>query len=113
MNEEYGGIDSNDPIADGTLPTPEEPEEEELDAYGRCFGLAFQITDDLLDIEGSTAQTGTAVRPTKMRRNQIPYSTLILVRSSSTASRACKRSVTRSISSVSSAWAWSSCSEDW
>src|SRR5439155_9895584 len=23
-----------------------------LDGYGRCFGLAFQITDDLLDVEG-------------------------------------------------------------
>ena len=25
---------------------------ERLDAYGRCLGLAFQITDDLLDVEG-------------------------------------------------------------
>jgi geranylgeranyl diphosphate synthase type II len=29
-----------------------------LDAYGRCFGLLFQITDDLLDVEGHSDQTG-------------------------------------------------------
>jgi geranylgeranyl diphosphate synthase type II len=32
-----------------------------LDGYGRCFGLAFQITDDLLDVEGSAGQTGKRV----------------------------------------------------
>lgn len=34
---------------------------ERLDAYGRGFGLAFQITDDLLDIEGNADQTGKRV----------------------------------------------------
>lgn len=29
-----------------------------LDEYGRCFGLVFQITDDLLDVESSAAHTG-------------------------------------------------------
>jgi geranylgeranyl diphosphate synthase type II len=32
-----------------------------LDGYGRCFGQAFQITDDLLDVEGTSAQTGKRV----------------------------------------------------
>jgi geranylgeranyl diphosphate synthase type II len=32
-----------------------------LDGYGRCFGLAFQITDDLLDVEGNAEQTGKRV----------------------------------------------------
>jgi geranylgeranyl diphosphate synthase type II len=32
-----------------------------VDAYGRCFGQAFQITDDLLDVEGTTAQAGKRV----------------------------------------------------
>jgi len=35
---------------------------ERLDAYGRCFGLAFQITDDLLDVEGHAEQTGKRVQ---------------------------------------------------
>jgi geranylgeranyl diphosphate synthase, type II len=35
---------------------------ESLDAYGRCFGQAFQITDDLLDVEGHAEQTGKRVQ---------------------------------------------------
>jgi geranylgeranyl diphosphate synthase type II len=35
---------------------------ERLDAFGRCFGQAFQITDDLLDVEGLTEQTGKRVQ---------------------------------------------------
>ncbi len=34
---------------------------EALDAYGRAFGLLFQITDDLLDVESSAEQTGKRV----------------------------------------------------
>jgi geranylgeranyl diphosphate synthase type II len=30
--------------------------------YGRCLGLAFQITDDLLDVSGNTQRVGKAVR---------------------------------------------------
>jgi geranylgeranyl diphosphate synthase type II len=40
---------------------------EELDAYGRCFGQAFQITDDLLDVEGSAAETGKRVQKDQSR----------------------------------------------
>lgn len=29
-----------------------------LDRYAKCLGLAFQIQDDILDVEGSTATTG-------------------------------------------------------
>ncbi len=32
-----------------------------LDGYGRCLGLAFQITDDLLDVEGHAEQAGKRV----------------------------------------------------
>ena len=32
-----------------------------LDAYGRRFGLVFQITDDLLDVEGNADNTGKRV----------------------------------------------------
>jgi len=31
---------------------------EQLDTFGRMFGLAFQITDDLLDVEGSSVNVG-------------------------------------------------------
>ncbi len=34
---------------------------EALDGYGRAFGLLFQITDDLLDVESSAEQTGKRV----------------------------------------------------
>jgi geranylgeranyl diphosphate synthase, type II len=34
---------------------------ERLDGYGRCLGLAFQIVDDLLDVEGHAEQTGKRV----------------------------------------------------
>lgn len=32
-----------------------------LDRFGRCLGMIFQITDDLLDVEGSEQQTGKRV----------------------------------------------------
>ncbi|HSW13283.1 MAG TPA: farnesyl diphosphate synthase [Solimonas sp.] len=31
---------------------------DQLDRYGKCVGLAFQIQDDILDIEGSSADLG-------------------------------------------------------
>jgi geranylgeranyl diphosphate synthase type II len=34
---------------------------ERFDRYGECLGLAFQITDDLLDVQGQTAQAGKRV----------------------------------------------------
>ena len=32
-----------------------------LDTYGRALGAAFQIADDLLDVEGDAAETGKAI----------------------------------------------------
>ncbi len=43
---------------------PEGPDGESLaalDQFGRCFGLVFQITDDLLDVEGTAEDLGKAV----------------------------------------------------
>jgi geranylgeranyl diphosphate synthase type II len=34
---------------------------EQFDGFGRCLGLAFQITDDLLDVTGATAEVGKRV----------------------------------------------------
>jgi geranylgeranyl diphosphate synthase type II len=48
--------------AQGERPGGADPRTLELfDAYGRAFGLAFQITDDLLDVESSAEQTGKRV----------------------------------------------------
>jgi geranylgeranyl diphosphate synthase type II len=47
----------------GENPTGPDPQLlQSLDDYGRCFGQAFQITDDLLDVEGSSVQTGKRVQ---------------------------------------------------
>jgi geranylgeranyl diphosphate synthase type II len=49
-------------VAQGEQPVGPRPEViAALDAYGRCFGQAFQITDDLLDVEGCAEQTGKRV----------------------------------------------------
>jgi len=32
-----------------------------LDGYGRCFGQVFQITDDLIDVQGNVIDTGKQV----------------------------------------------------
>ncbi len=40
---------------------PDKAMRQALDDYGRCFGQVFQITDDLLDVEGSAADTGKRV----------------------------------------------------
>ncbi len=37
------------------------PELQALDEYSHCFGLVFQITDDLLDVEGDVVTTGKRV----------------------------------------------------
>ncbi|MGH8518694.1 MAG: polyprenyl synthetase family protein, partial [Panacagrimonas sp.] len=39
-------------------PALEQARCEALDRYGKCIGLAFQIQDDVLDIEGTTASLG-------------------------------------------------------
>src|SRR2546425_1104721 len=47
----------------GERPAGRDPELlQSLDNYGRCFGQAFQITDDLLDVEGSSTETGKRVQ---------------------------------------------------
>lgn len=35
--------------------------QQKMETYGRAFGLAFQIADDLLDVEGSSEKTGKRV----------------------------------------------------
>jgi geranylgeranyl diphosphate synthase type II len=40
---------------------PERSLLQRLETFGRCFGLVFQITDDLIDVEGSAENTGKRV----------------------------------------------------
>jgi geranylgeranyl diphosphate synthase type II len=47
-----------------------------LDGYGRCLGLAFQITDDLLDVEGETEQAGKRVGK-DVERGKLTYPGLL------------------------------------
>ena len=52
-----------------------------LDTYGRCFGQAFQITDDLLDVEGLAEQTGKRVQK-DASRGKLTYPSLLGVQES-------------------------------
>ena len=47
-----------------------------LDGYGRAFGLAFQIADDLLDAEGNEATTGKRVGK-DAERGKLTYPTVL------------------------------------
>jgi geranylgeranyl diphosphate synthase type II len=47
-----------------------------LDAYGRCFGQAFQITDDVLDVAGKMEQTGKRVHKDAVR-GKLTYPSLL------------------------------------
>ncbi len=52
-----------------------------LDDFGRCFGLAFQIVDDLLDVEGEIAATGKRVGK-DAARGKLTYPGLLGVKES-------------------------------
>jgi geranylgeranyl diphosphate synthase type II len=52
-----------------------------LDRYGHCLGLAFQITDDLLDVTGNASQTGKKVGK-DAGRNKLTYPGLLGVEES-------------------------------
>jgi geranylgeranyl diphosphate synthase type II len=49
---------------------------EALDTYGRSLGLLFQITDDLLDVEGHAGKTGKRVGK-DATRNKLTYPGLL------------------------------------
>jgi geranylgeranyl diphosphate synthase, type II len=49
---------------------------ERMELYGRCLGLAFQITDDLLDVRGNEILLGKAVRK-DASRGKLTYPSLL------------------------------------
>lgn len=57
-------------------PEPDEAALENLDRYARCVGLAFQIRDDILDVEGDTATLGKQ-RGADEARNKPTYPALL------------------------------------
>lgn len=63
--------------AQGDQPHGPDPELlSRLDQFGHCFGLVFQLTDDLLDVEGSAADTGKRTQK-DAARGKLTYPGLI------------------------------------
>ena len=60
----------------GRLGGASDVEMEALTRYGKAIGLAFQITDDILDVEGNRASMGRAPGVDKAR-NKITYPALL------------------------------------
>ncbi len=60
----------------GRLGGAKDEEMEALTRYGKAVGLAFQITDDILDVEGSQASMGRAPGVDKAR-DKITYPALL------------------------------------
>jgi geranylgeranyl diphosphate synthase type II len=59
-----------------TKPQPPPALLERFDGYGQRLGLLFQITDDLLDVEGHSAQTGKRVQK-DAARGKLTYPRLL------------------------------------
>jgi geranylgeranyl diphosphate synthase, type II len=51
-----------------------DPDIARLEAFARNLGLAFQIVDDLLDVEGNPAETGKAVRADLKKTTFVSFS---------------------------------------
>jgi geranylgeranyl diphosphate synthase type II len=78
-------------VARGNTPSGPPPELVRLfDDFGRGFGLAFQITDDLLDVEGTADQAGKRVRK-DASRGKLTYPGLLgIAESRGRAERLCR-----------------------
>lgn len=60
-------------------PSIENSQLEKLDHYAKCIGLAFQIQDDILDIESSTETLGK-VQGSDIAHNKVTYPSLLGLR---------------------------------
>ncbi len=69
---------------------------ERFDAYGRCLGQVFQITDDLLDVEGNAELTGKRVQKDAARGKLTYPGFLGVAESRRRAERLCQQARERS-----------------
>jgi geranylgeranyl diphosphate synthase type II len=60
----------------GIIGEASQPQLDALDTYGNCLGLAFQITDDLLDVKGDAAAMGKRVAK-DTGRGKLTFPTLL------------------------------------
>jgi geranylgeranyl diphosphate synthase type II len=63
-------------VSGAILVSGEEPQVKALASYGQNIGLAFQVSDDILDIEGNSQELGKNVG-SDARQEKITYPTLI------------------------------------
>jgi geranylgeranyl diphosphate synthase type II len=75
---------------------------ERLEGYGRCLGLAFQITDDLLDVEGQAERAGKRVGK-DASRNKLTYPGLLGVEESRRRARELGRQASECLAALGSA----------
>ena len=73
-----------------------------LDIYGRAFGLVFQITDDLIDVEGNSADTGKAVGK-DAARGKLTYPGLLGIEESRKRARDLKQQALDAVQTVGAA----------
>lgn len=59
-----------------TCPDLETTQQQRLERYARCLGLAFQIRDDILDVEGDTATLGKTAH-TDMIHDKATYPAIL------------------------------------
>jgi geranylgeranyl pyrophosphate synthase len=71
----------------------DEDAESALDVYARCIGLAFQVHDDILDVEGATETIGKP-QGSDMDRDKPTYPNILgMAQAKATAQRLCDEAV--------------------
>jgi len=69
-------IDASVAMATALLPTPNSPVSTALSTFSACLGLAFQIKDDILDVEGDSESLGKQ-QGSDMSQGKVTYVSLL------------------------------------